>query len=182
MLACHPLFVRQQVRDGATDIHGSDVLSFWAPTRRRSVVLVAVAATAVDQAAKALASSSPCGRFVCPERNPSLMLGVPAGSTAFAIVAGLIGFGSWVRITKQWVTFPAWTSGLVVAGIVSNLLDRVFSGSVRDFIAGPADRLYNPADLFLAIGLLWCVGLVTLSRVRLAGVRSNARRLEQDRR
>jgi len=133
-------------------------------------VLVVAAGVAVDQTTKAVSASMRCGTFVCPQRNGALMLGVPAGSVGAAIAAsvmGLVVFALWVRLVRRWAELSAWPLGLVIAGIVSNLADRVLLGSVRDFLAGPGDTLVNLADLFLGVGVLWCVVLVVIGRAHL---------------
>lgn len=133
----------------------------------RTAALVAVAGIAVDQATKAITASSRCGRFLCPQRNHALMLGVPAGSAVSVVAASVLGlaaFAGWVRFVRRWVTLPAWVLGLVVAGIVSNLVDRLVSGSVRDFLAGPGGSLLNIADLLLGLGVLWALALVAVHR------------------
>ena len=49
-------------------------------------------------------------------------------------------------------TVPGWAAALVIGGALSNLLDRILLGSVRDFIlVGPV--VFNAADLAVVAGL-----------------------------
>jgi lipoprotein signal peptidase len=44
---------------------------------------------------------------------------------------------------------------LLLAGGIGNLVDRVVFGYVRDFLLVPWFPAFNPADVFLTIGIIW---------------------------
>lgn len=54
---------------------------------------------------------------------------------------------------KEWLNNPV-ASGLFFGGAVSNILDRMFFGAVKDWIKIPLFGIYNNlADWFIFIGL-----------------------------
>lgn len=63
----------------------------------------------------------------------------------------------WWNKLLQRPTIPVVATALIVSGVVGNLIDRVFLGSVRDFLAFPGNTVANVADLALAAGLLGAV-------------------------
>tara|TARA_Y100000310_G_C20598040_1_gene771530 strand:- start:101 stop:529 length:429 start_codon:yes stop_codon:yes gene_type:complete len=46
---------------------------------------------------------------------------------------------------------------LILAGAVGNLIDRVFFGFVRDFISISIWPIFNLADVFSTVGVLWLI-------------------------
>ena len=65
--------------------------------------------------------------------------------TAVAVVAGVAIFGWWTRASSKWTHVAI---GLILAGGVGNLYDRVVFGAVRDF-------LYLFPRCSLPFGLAW---------------------------
>ena len=50
---------------------------------------------------------------------------------------------------------PAWPLWLIVAGVLSNLIDRVFRGSVIDYINFKGLPATNLADIFIVVGAIF---------------------------
>lgn len=121
---------------------------------------IGLSALALDQLTKAAFQSWPCGDVICPLRNDDLMLGVVGGTASQVLAASIVGLGLfalWVRVAKRRATIPVVAIALVVSGVIGNLIDRLFVGSVRDFLAFPGNTVVNVADLVLAGGLLVAV-------------------------
>ncbi len=93
--------------------------------------------------------------WLIPVDNPEAALGIIGGSQMGLIalgVAALILFGLYLHfLTNRGLS--TWTAGLLLGGAVSNLIDRILFGSVRDFIWLPG-VIVNFADLALAAGAL----------------------------
>lgn len=131
------------------------------PGSRTSLAHLGVfaAVVAIDQATKAATASMPCGRVVCPLSNVGLLLGFggrPALGTALAGCLGLLVLIVWARLAGVWSRSRRWLM-VSAGGISSNLADRVISGGVRDFLAGPSGSVFNVADAAIAVGLTACV-------------------------
>ena len=131
------------------------------------VAIVALAAIVVDQVTKLVATSTSIGRtsgHVLPVRNHEFSLGLARASLPVMVIVmaiGIVAAGAYLVRGTMRGRVPAWATGLVIGGAVSNLADRIVSGSVRDFIATPWVVL-NVADLAVVVGLIgW---LVTRSR------------------
>jgi lipoprotein signal peptidase len=137
------------------------------PVRRR-VVLVVATVMLLDQLTKGLAGLLPqqqaTGIFL-PLRNPQFLLGLGGSSavlTMLAAMAGIVLFGGVAYRSAVRGRLPAAIPGLLIGGALSNLVDRLLFGSVRDFIATPL-IVVNVADLAVAAGL---IGLALASAVR----------------
>ncbi|MGB9637277.1 MAG: signal peptidase II, partial [Microgenomates group bacterium] len=80
--------------------------------------------------------------------NRGVVLGIPlSGFSPFVLICVLILFRQSLSFS-----FGFW---LILAGGVSNLLDRVFYGAVVDFVAFPFIPLFNNlADFFITLGIL----------------------------
>lgn len=122
--------------------------------------------------------------------NPGAVFGIGAGKRWFfvaftmaAMVFALWIFGTWTKARDRWAHVAV---GLVIAGGLGNLYDRVFFGCVRDFIhplpglAFPKSMLggrevwpyvSNVADLWLLIG----IGILIVRSWRTAKHESAAR-------
>ena len=130
------------------------------PTRTtlRRVAFVGLVATIADQATKLAATLLATGHrsgAVVPVRNHEFSLGVAHASLPIMILAmavGIVGLGSYLLRATIRGQVPAWATGLLLGGAISNLADRTLSGSVRDFLATPWVVL-NLADLAVIAGL-----------------------------
>lgn len=123
----------------------------------RAATGVGIAGTVIvaDQVSKSLAAGADCGTFICPLANTELMLGAGTQSAAHPVL-GTVALGAFVlyasRLTRRG-RIGTWTAALVVGGIISNLIDRMRDGAVRDFLAGPVGTFLNLADLAIFVGL-----------------------------
>jgi signal peptidase II len=71
---------------------------------------------------------------------------------AITLVALAILLGYFLlRPTRPWLWLP---TGMLIGGAVGNLIDRVASGSVIDFIKLPAWPAFNVADMSITFGVL----------------------------
>jgi signal peptidase II len=68
----------------------------------------------------------------------------------FVALAVLLGYFL-VRPTRPWLWLP---TGMLIGGAVGNLIDRVATGSVIDFIKLPAWPAFNVADMSITFGVL----------------------------
>jgi signal peptidase II len=89
-------------------------------------------------------------------RNTGVAFGFLSGGGALVLVftlialAVLIGYLAW-RPDRQLLWLP---TGMLVGGAVGNLIDRVSSGSVIDFIKLPDWPAFNVADMSITFGVL----------------------------
>lgn len=70
---------------------------------------------------------------------------------AMVVLAGYLA----LRPARPWLWVP---TGLLIGGAVGNLLDRLLSGAVTDFIKLPLWPAFNVADIAITFGvfaLLW---------------------------
>jgi len=65
-------------------------------------------------------------------------------------LAVLLGYFA-LRPDRPWLWVP---TGMLVGGAIGNLIDRVVSGSVIDFIKLPAWPAFNVADMSITFGVL----------------------------
>ena len=124
----------------------------------RHVTLIGLATVIADQATKLAAYRTASGQrsgAVIPVRNHDFSLGIAHASLPVMValmVFGIAALGAYLlRLTIRGQV-PAWATGLFLGGAISNLADRVASGSVRDFIATPWIIL-NLADVAVAAGI-----------------------------
>lgn len=108
--------------------------------------------------------------------NPGAVFGIGAGQRWFFIIFTLIAMSVAVVLFAKWTKPRDWIAhagfGLIIAGGIGNLYDRLVFGCVRDFIhplpgvklpfglnwpGGGSDELWpyvsNVADLYLLIGI-----------------------------
>ncbi len=89
-------------------------------------------------------------------RNTGVAFGFFSGGGAlvlvftFAALAVLVGYLV-LRPDRPWLWLP---TGMLVGGAVGNLIDRVTSGSVIDFIKLPHWPAFNVADMSITFGVL----------------------------
>lgn len=144
------------------------------------IVIVALAVVAVDLVAKlwATAVGGQSGAIV-RDSNPGLALGVatPPYAVTVALVASLtLVIGTLCRRGVQRGELEPWVAGTLVGGASANLLDRLVSGSVHDFLRVGSFAL-NLADVMFLIGFAGVFATVVRARViRRATGELNARR------
>ena len=51
--------------------------------------------------------------------------------------------------------FPRWSLILLFAGTLGNFYDRIVYDGVRDFLVFPHRFIFNLADIFLFVGIVW---------------------------
>ena len=89
-------------------------------------------------------------------RNTGVAFGVFSGGGALVLVftlgalAVLVGYFA-LRPDRPWLWLP---TGMLVGGAIGNLIDRVASGSVIDFIKLPDWPAFNVADMSITFGVL----------------------------
>jgi lipoprotein signal peptidase len=123
-----------------------------------------VADQATKLAAELLAGGQRHGLLV-PLRNPRFSLGLAATARPLmlaAMAAGIALVAAYGIRASGHQGLPGWIPALVIGGAVSNLLDRLVLGAVRDFLA-IADIVINLADLAVLAGVLG-YGLTRLVR------------------
>ena len=135
--------------------------------RSRSV-LVAAGVIVADQATKLAAELLSGGQRhgpLVPVRNPRFSLGLAATTRPLmlaAMAAGIalvVAYG--IRATGHHAP-PGWILALVIGGSLSNLVDRLLLGAVRDYLA-IGHIVINLADLAVVAGILG-YGLTRLPR------------------
>ena len=108
-----------------------------------------------DQATKSWAFGA--GRTgVVTVQNPHAALGsvhAPGPWLIGLAIVSVVGFCVVLGHAGWRLGIPAWIPGLVVGGAVSNLIDRVRFGAVRDFIV-TRWGIFNLADLFVIAGVV----------------------------
>jgi len=125
---------------------------------RRGVALAAwvvLADQATKLAAELLARGQRHGLLV-PLRNPRFSLGLATTTRPLALLAMAAGIALaatyGLRAARRRI-MPVWVPALVVGGALSNLVDRLLLGAVRDFLA-VAHVVVNLADLAVLAGLV----------------------------
>jgi Lipoprotein signal peptidase len=122
------------------------------------IMLFGIATVIADQATKLAATFIASGHrsgAVIPVRNHEFSLGIAHASLPVMIAlmaVGVTALGSYLVRATLHGQVPAWATGLLIGGAVSNLADRAAGGSVRDFLATPWVVL-NLADLAVIVGL-----------------------------
>ena len=89
-------------------------------------------------------------------RNTGVAFGFLSGGGAVVLIftlialAVLLGYFA-LHPDRPWLWVP---TGMLVGGAIGNLIDRVTSGSVIDFIKLPAWPAFNVADMSITFGVL----------------------------
>jgi signal peptidase II len=89
-------------------------------------------------------------------RNTGVAFGFLSGGGSLVLaftllaMAALIGYLA-LRPDRPWLWLP---TGMLVGGAVGNLIDRVSTGSVIDFIKLPHWPAFNVADMSITFGVL----------------------------
>jgi signal peptidase II len=99
-------------------------------------------------------------------RNTGVAFGVLSGGGTLVLVftltalVALIAFLA-ARPDRPWLWLP---TGMLVGGALGNLIDRIASGSVIDFIKLPAWPAFNVADMSITFGVIALVLVLELGR------------------
>jgi signal peptidase II len=127
--------------------------------------LVLVIVVGLDQLTKhTIAASVPVGEThkffplidLVHVRNTGVAFGFFSGGGALVLVLTLLALGVLVlylawRPERPYLWLP---TGMLVGGAVGNLIDRISSGSVIDFIKLPHWPAFNVADMSITFGVL----------------------------
>jgi signal peptidase II len=89
-------------------------------------------------------------------RNTGVAFGVLSGGGALVLALTLLALSALVlylalRPDRPWLWLP---TGMLVGGAVGNLIDRISTGSVIDFIKLPHWPAFNVADMSITFGVL----------------------------
>ena len=89
-------------------------------------------------------------------QNSGVAFGFFAGGGALVLALTLVALGALVvyfllRPTRPGLWLP---TGLLVGGAIGNLIDRLVSGSVTDFIKFPLWPAFNVSDMAITFGVL----------------------------
>jgi signal peptidase II len=89
-------------------------------------------------------------------QNSGVAFGFFSGGGALVLVLTLVALGALIvyfllRPTRPGLWLP---TGLLVGGAIGNLIDRVASGSVTDFIKFPLWPAFNVSDMAITFGVL----------------------------
>jgi signal peptidase II len=127
--------------------------------------LVAVAVVVADQVAKAIVRAQ-ISRFdehelvlgikLINTRNTGVAFSMFSGGGPLVVVIAFIALGALVaffltHVHKRLVWLP---TGLLVGGAAGNLIDRIRSGAVTDFIKFPHWPAFNVADIAVTLGVI----------------------------
>ena len=146
------------------------------PYARAALVLVAV--LAIDQLTKRLVSHSIApgeriavfpGVHLVHTRNHGVAFGLEAGSqTLVAVLVGFALFGLLVYFATHTSRPLIWlATGLLLGGALGNLLDRIRTGSVVDFVQLPLGwPPFNLADASIVLGVALLLFAIESPRVR----------------
>jgi len=134
---------------------------------RRVLVLVTlytIATVVADQLTKALATRVTLGGStgaIAPRPNNEFSLGLARASLSVTVVIATLGlatfggYAAWAAVSGR---LRPWVPGLLIGGALSNLIDRVTGGAVRDFLATPW-IVFNLADIAVVAGILGFVAV-----------------------
>lgn len=113
---------------------------------------------AVDLATKAIAVAVEGGSgsgAVVPVENPELALGIVGGGVSWMLVLPALGLVLALVLTLRPVArgeMGVWVPVCLAGGALANLVDRIASGFVHDFVATPW-IVFNLADVAIVAGL-----------------------------
>ena len=99
-------------------------------------------------------------------RNTGVAFGVLSGGGAVVLAFTLVALVALIvflaaRPERPWLWLP---TGMLVGGAVGNLIDRIASGSVIDFIKLPAWPAFNVADMSITFGVIALVLVLEIGR------------------
>jgi len=102
-------------------------------------------------------------------RNPGAAFGMLAGQTLFLIMVALLLLVAAVVLYNRIVKSPPFFqagAGLVLGGAMGNLIDRLYSGAVTDFLDFKIWPVFNFADAGIVIGVGILIFYSTLIRTQ----------------
>lgn len=119
--------------------------------KRKFWVIITLGLILVDQLTKAIAVQLSWPIFL----NEQFAFSLPVPTIAMYSIYVLVIVGIAVYLTRTWIRLNkmqhyAWS--FVLAGGLSNIVERIVFGHVRDFIP-IANGMLNVADFFILIGL-----------------------------
>jgi signal peptidase II len=120
-------------------------------------------AVVLDQGTKLWAMRA-TGKGVEVLHNPRYALGVLGGSVPAMVLGTVVVLALFAAVIVPLAYrfgLPAWIPGLVLGGALSNMVDRVRFGAVRDFITTGV-AIVNVADLLVLAGVLMLPALLLL--------------------
>lgn len=129
------------------------------------ILLTAVTVLAADQVTKAMVRAwLPRGKSVDLRlfrlrqvRNPGSAFGLIQGQSLPFFVAGIAVLFLFLAALWRWKGFHGKafhvSLGLIMAGAVGNIIDRIFLGEVVDFIDLRFWPVFNLADLAMVVGV-----------------------------
>lgn len=86
----------------------------------------------------------------------------PQSNVVFIVLSFLILGGVIFYVRKE--QSYNWPFALILAGGVGNLIDRIIFGGVIDFIQIAWWPIFNFADSYLSIGVIWMILLILLEK------------------
>lgn len=114
--------------------------------------LVAITFLFVDQLIKNLATKNTLpelGGYLTNHCNPNIAWGIPLNGLFFWIIWIFIFFLISYNLKKYFNPFLL----LVLFGAISNIIDRIWTGCVIDYINLPYFPVFNIADAMITIGI-----------------------------
>jgi signal peptidase II len=126
--------------------------------------VIAIAVVAVDQATKYVAYAGKLGSFLhffspvfqqLLTRNYNFAFSIPLPHVLAYVVYAIVVFAfcSWY-FTAQKTSSESVGFYLVIGGALSNIIDRIALGYVRDFILGFWGNIFNVADVAIVAGII----------------------------
>lgn len=123
-------------------------------------ILFFVVTLCIDQVSKYIARTHPSewtGAFLYLSQNEGLAFSIPLLPSLVWVIVGVALFGiASIALFFLWRhrTQDAAFLSLVLAGGVSNTIDRVWNGAVQDIFLFPGGLFFNIADLAIVAGIL----------------------------
>ncbi len=139
--------------------------------------LVAVLVIALDQLTKhtvATGIAPGAGERVLPGvrlvhvRNSGVAFSLLSGGGALVLAVTLVALALLIGYLalRPWRRLLWLPTGLLVGGAIGNLIDRVVSGAVTDFIKLPDWPAFNLADVAITVGVIALVAVLELAGPR----------------
>ncbi len=101
-------------------------------------------------------------------RNSGVAFSVLTGDGVIVYLLAALALGAlvvclWLAPSRRWLWLP---TGMLVGGAVGNLIDRVDSGAVTDFIKLPLWPAFNLADTSITFGVIVLVFVLDAGKRR----------------